>query len=76
MSCAVSSCLCNIRSIPNSRVGSSSETLIDNIFVHNDVLLKNAGVALCNISDHCAVFNVFVVEMECKLYKNYTDIQK
>ena len=82
ISCAVSSCLCYIRqtacmptiSIPN-RVGSSSATLIDNIFAHNNVLLKNAGVVLCNISDHLAVFNVFDVEMECKLDGSYIEIE-
>ena len=62
-------------SIP-SRVGSSSATLIDNIFAHNDVLLKSAGVVLCNVSDHYAVLNVFDVEMECKLDESYVDIEK
>ena len=59
-------------SIPTT-VGSSSATLIDNIFAHNDVLLKIAGVVLCNVSDHYAVFDV---EMECKLDESYIDIEK
>ena len=62
-------------SIP-TRVESSSATLIDNIFARNDVLLKSAGVVLCNISDHYAVFNVFDVEMECKLDESNIDIEK
>ena len=49
-------------SIP-TRVGPSSATLIDNRFAHNYVLLKSAGVVLCNVSDHFAVLNVFDVEM-------------
>ena len=37
--------------IKPTRVGATSATLIDNIFVDNSVDLKNSGVILSNISE-------------------------
>ena len=62
--------------IKPTRVGSTSSTVIDNIFINNSINLKDCGVVLLNISDHFAIFNIYEDEAGIVQKDNYAEVTK
>ena len=62
--------------IKPTRVGSTSSTVIDNIFINNSINLKDCGVVLLNISDHFAIFNIYEIEAGVVQKDNYVEVTK
>ena len=42
-----------------TRISNTSHTLIDNIWINGNVEFTKSEIIMSNISDHCAIFNVF-----------------
>ena len=58
-----------------TRVGASSATLIDHIFISNPEYFKKSGVILSNISDHYSAFSAFDLKLE-SFKESFVEIPK